>query len=267
MSIPSLFSTPHNRAQIHFVQSLEHNLRELPTFCSSSTANVLHYLQALASDNHELLSERTQRAPFQGMTQNHDLTPLPSVLSALRAGTHTRHVALEKRLPFFSPTLDRALYKRLLAAYYGFYQALELALVNSPAIPPDFDLRARLKTPAMLRDLHALGISPTSVALCQNLPALDSQASVLGVLYVLEGATLGGQILRKHVSQHLNIDAHNGGAFLYVYAQATGRRWKNFLEFLDNQSLDTHAQAQTVQAACLTFSCFERWFESQEVLL
>ena len=119
----------------------------------------------------------------------------------------------------------------------------------------------------MLRDLHALGISPTSVAQCQNLPALDNRASVLGVLYVLEGATLGGQILRKHVGQHLNIDAHNGGAFLYVYAQATGRRWKDFLEFLDNQSLDTHAQAQTVQAACLTFSCFERWFESQEVLL
>lgn len=212
-------------------------------------------------------SESTQRALSQGMTQHHDSTPQASVLSELRAGTHTRHVALEKRLPFFSPTLDRALYKRLLAAYYGFYQALEHALVNSPAIPPDFDLQARLKTPALLEDLHALGINPRSLPHCQELPALNSQACVLGVLYVLEGATLGGQILRKHVAQHLNIDAQNGGAFLYVYAQATGRRWKDFLDFLGSQSLDTHARAQTAHAACLTFSCFERWLESQEVLL
>ena len=212
-------------------------------------------------------SECTQRALFQGMTQNHDSTPPASVLSELRAGTHTRHVALEKRLPFFSPTLDRALYKRLLTAYYGFYQALEHALINSPAIPPDFDLQSRLKTPALLEDLHALGINAEPSPRGQNLPVLNSQACVLGVLYVLEGATLGGQILRKHVAQHLNIEAHNGGAFLYVYGEATGRRWKDFLDFLGRQPLDTHARAQTVHAACLTFSCFERWFESQEVLL
>jgi glucose-inhibited division protein A len=49
----------------------------------------------------------------------------PAVLSALRTGTHTLHVALEQRLPFFSATLDRAHYTRLLSAYFGFYQPLE----------------------------------------------------------------------------------------------------------------------------------------------
>lgn len=44
----------------------------------------------------------------------------PSLLEALRSGTGVLHVALEKRLPFFSERLDADWYQRLLQAYYGF---------------------------------------------------------------------------------------------------------------------------------------------------
>ncbi|MFJ7882024.1 biliverdin-producing heme oxygenase [Pseudomonas sp. NPDC096917] len=191
----------------------------------------------------------------------------PSVLAELRAGTHSLHVALEKRLPFFSDRLDLPLYRRLLAAYFGFYQAIEHSLQCSAWVPPGFDLHARLKTPALEQDLQALNINPQTLALCPSLPALHSQASVLGVLYVLEGATLGGNVLRKQVAEHLALDAHNGCAFLYVYGEATGRNWKSFLDFLNAVPLDAQARTQAVEAACSTFSCFEQWLERQEVLL
>ena len=199
----------------------------------------------------------------------HDtLTPsLPPVLAELRSGTHTLHVALEKRLPFFSDSLDTGLYTRLLAAYYGFYQAIEDALTHSAWIPPGFDLHARLKTPALEQDLQALNINPGTLAQCPTLPAMNSQGSVLGVLYVLEGATLGGNVLRKRIAEHLGLDAHNGCAFLYVYGEATGRQWKSFLEFLSDVPLDAQGCDEAVNAACSTFSCFERWLERQEVLL
>ena len=210
---------------------------------------------------------RTQRALLQGMPQDQPLSAVSPVLHELRAGTHTRHVALEKRLPFFSDTLDLECYKRLMSAYYGFYHELENRLQHSPWMTRGFDLHARLKVPALRRDLQALGVSTQSLALCDALPALHSQASVLGVLYVLEGATLGGNVLRKQMSERLGLDAHNGCAFLYVYGADTGRQWKAFMDFLGSVPLDAQARGEAVQAACSTFSCFEQWLERQEVLL
>ncbi len=210
---------------------------------------------------------RTQGALLQGMPQDQTLSAVSPALNALRSGTQTLHVALEKRLPFFCDTLDLERYKRLLSAYYGFYHELEDRLQHSPWLTPGFDLHARLKTHALHRDLQALGVNTQSLALCDTLPALSSPASVLGVLYVLEGATLGGNVLRKQMSERLGLDAHNGCAFLYVYGEATGRQWKAFMDFLGSVPLDAQARGEAVQAACSTFSCFEQWLERQEVLL
>lgn len=210
---------------------------------------------------------RTQGALLQGMPQDQTLSAVSPALNELRSGTQTLHVALEKRLPFFCDTLDLERYKRLLSAYYGFYHELEDRLQHSPLMTPGFDLHARLKTPALHRDLQALGVNTQSLALCDTLPVLSSPASVLGVLYVLEGATLGGNVLRKQMSERLGLDAHNGCAFLYVYGEATGRQWKAFMDFLGSVPLDAQARGEAVQAACSTFSCFEQWLERQEVLL
>jgi heme oxygenase len=51
----------------------------------------------------------------------------------------------------------------------------------------------------LLDDLQALGCTPSleRLPMCAQLPVIDSSAACLGVLYVLEGATLGGQILRR----------------------------------------------------------------------
>ena len=83
---------------------------------------------------------------------------------------------------------------------------------------------------------------------------------------MLEGATLGGQILRREIAARLNLDADNGAAFLDVYGAATGRRWREFIEYLNNRPMDASERAAVVSAAQTTFSCFEQWLERQEVL-
>ncbi len=194
----------------------------------------------------------------------------PSLLEALRTGTALLHVALEKRLPFFCDQLDADWYQRLLQAYYGFYQPMEVALYDSGLIPEGYDSTLRVKTPTLLGDLNALGLDAQaihSLPRCTPLPMLDSPAACLGALYVLEGATLGGQVLRREMAQRLDVNADNGGAFLDVYGADTGRRWKDFLDYLGRQPLDTPAQQRAVEAARSTFSCFEQWLDSQEVLL
>lgn len=202
-------------------------------------------------------------------SQAHDVGA-PSLLEALRTGTALLHVALEKRLPFFSETLDAEGYRRLLQAYYGFYKPMEAALYDSDLIPEGFDTVLRVKTPTLVSDLHALGLDNRTIdALprCCELPTFALPAACLGALYVLEGATLGGQVLRREMAKRLDVDAENGGAFLNVYGAETGRRWKDFLEYLGYQALDTPAKQHAVDAACSTFSCFEQWLDGQKVLL
>lgn len=194
----------------------------------------------------------------------------PSLLETLRTGTALLHVALEKRLPFFSEHLDANGYQRLLQAYYGFYGPIEAALYECDLIPQGFDQRLRMKTPTLLNDLYALGLNEKAIGRlpgCAELPTLDTPAACLGALYVLEGATLGGQVLRREMAQRLNINADNGGAFLNVYGAETGRRWKDFLDYLGRLPLDAAAKQRAVQAARSTFRCFEQWLDSQEVLL
>lgn len=194
---------------------------------------------------------------------------VPPVLQDLRAGTAELHIALEKRLPFFSDTLDTQAFVRLMQAYHGFYSPLENALQQSNAVPADFDLVPRLKAQTLFTDLQALGVSATalqSLPRCQQLPVIDSSAACLGVLYVLEGATLGGQILRREISSRLGLEADNGAAFLDIYGAATGRRWRDFIEYLGSRRMSAAERAAVVTAAQTTFSCFEHWLESREVL-
>ena len=203
------------------------------------------------------------------LSQAHDIG-VPSLLEALRTGTASLHVALEKRLPFFCVRLDADWYRRLLEAYYGFYAPMESTLYNSGLIPDGFDCVLRAKTPTLVCDLHALGLDDIGInALprCTHLPDLDTAAACLGVLYVLEGATLGGQVLRREMALRLDVGADNGGAFLNVYGAETGRRWKDFLDYLGRLPLDALAKQHAVNAARSTFSGFEQWLDSQEVLL
>ncbi len=202
-------------------------------------------------------------------SQAHDVGA-PSLLEALRTGTALLHVALEKRLPFFTDQLDADWYQRLLQAYYGFYGPVESVLYDSGLIPDGYDCALRVKTPTLVSDLKALGLDDQAVDTlprCLELPTFDTPAACLGALYVLEGATLGGQVLRREMNQRLSVNADNGGAFLNIYGVETGRRWKDFLDYLGDQPLDAPAKQRAVDAARSTFSCFEQWLDSQEVLL
>ena len=181
------------------------------------------------------------------------------LLLALREGTRACHQRLEARLPFFSEGFDRAAYADLLGAYHGFYAPLDLLLGA-------YQSAERHKTPTLSRDLGALAIDIEALPRCHALPRIDDEASALGVMYVLEGSTLGGQVLKRAMAERLGIDADNGGAFLDVYGPLTGARWRSFLERLAAATPEPTAQARTVEAAVDTFICFEQWLEERRVL-
>lgn len=193
--------------------------------------------------------------------------PLCPLLAALRQGTAACHRALEARLPFFDEHFDHRAYQRLLEAYYGFHAPLEQALAGHlPALAP----QRRAKAPALINDLQNLGLSARQIdalPLCQALPRITGDAQALGVMYVLEGSTLGGQVLKRAMAERLAIGTANGGAFLDVYGPETGALWRSFLRFLEHAALSPAEQEHAVQAAIDTFARFERWLDRQGVLL
>lgn len=200
-----------------------------------------------------------------------ELQPLPCastaspVLQMLRSATAAQHKALEARLPLTHPDLDLSTYRRIIQAYYGFHAPLQLLIEDFAGAHADPE---RHKMPALLKDLHALGLNDAQIQalpLCRDLPLLESPADLFGIMYVMEGATLGGQVLRRIIAQRLGIDADTGGEFLDVYGRDTGRLWKAFLQRLAEFN-HPRQNPQVADAACATFACFARWLDRQGVL-
>ncbi|MEB0090735.1 biliverdin-producing heme oxygenase [Pseudomonas sp. CCI1.2] len=188
------------------------------------------------------------------------------VHSDLRAATSHLHRRLDARLPFF--TTDIAVYRRIMQAYYGFYLPFEALLAEPASNIPGMGWAQRLKTPTLKQDLLALGLTDAQIAalpLCQNLPVVETHAQALGALYVVEGATLGGQALRPIIKAKVGVEFATGGAFMDVYGVETRHLWQVFLACLScvHEAEDI---AQTVAVAQQTFICFEGWLELSGVL-
>jgi len=191
---------------------------------------------------------------------------LPLILSELRIATTQQHQLLDKRIPFY--TVDQSLYTRLIEAYYGFYRPLENLLFQLAMTIPDLNWLIRSKTPSLEADLNALGLDVdeiVAIPLCRFSLKITTVADVLGVLYVLEGATLGGQSLRNGLYSRLGIDEHRGGRFFAVYGASTLMMWRGFLACL-YEVRNPAERAQSVVAAEATFKAFEDWLENCKVL-
>lgn len=131
---------------------------------------------------------------------------------------------------------------------------------------PGLELDARPKTPLVLSDLHALVHGPraiTGIALCADPPEIAEVSQALGCLYVLEGATLGGEVIDREREGRLGLDPDDGGRFFASYGADVAEKWKAFGEAVTTHSGDAHAQSAIVASSCATFDAFGRWFQQE----
>jgi heme oxygenase len=185
------------------------------------------------------------------------------LLTALRDATAPHHRRLELRIPLTDPDLSLSDYAATLRAYLGFYTPVEAKL--APLIQPVTELAwdQRRKSHLLAADLQRLNAGASDAPHCTKLPALDSYAAAIGVMYVLEGATLGGRALLKMFGTRL---APSGAIdFLNGYGADTSPRWKQFTDYL--WRIAAPADRDTaVTAAVSTFTQFEQWLDDCEVL-
>ena len=195
-----------------------------------------------------------------------EAAPPSSILSRLRLETRGEHEAVEQVLDLMSGSLTPAAYCHRLEQFYGFYapletvlQARELTLLPATRAA----MAGRLnKTAFLLQDLQHLGAHVENVPLCRNLPPLLTQAEVLGCMYVMEGATLGGRVITKHIRAALGITPITGGSFFEGYGDDTGIMWQGMRQLLVSGAPDTETENTIVTNAVATFTSLRRWCES-----
>ena len=176
-------------------------------------------------------------------------------MQRLREATRVVHARIEASLPLLAPALTLATYTRVIEAFHGFYAPMEPRLAGSFA--------HRAKVPMLLADLCALGKTAAEVAAlprCAELPRVTCASHAIGVLYVFEGATLGGQIIGRHLRDGLHLHSGNGAAFFGGYGDETGAMWRRFSHHVDTSPiLDTET---AVGAAVETFETLQVWLDA-----
>ncbi|WP_172251161.1 biliverdin-producing heme oxygenase [Saccharibacillus deserti] len=154
-------------------------------------------------------------------------------------------------------------YRRYLELFYGFVAPLESRAETSQAPRgAGYDLETRRKTPMLERDLIRLGLSPAQIAalpLCGELPDLSTPGKLLGCFYVIEGSTMGGQMITKKLSQSLAITPEAGLSYFNAYGPNTRIRWGEFRERLLEAADSEERCTEITDTAIETFRLLERW--------
>jgi heme oxygenase (biliverdin-IX-beta and delta-forming) len=187
-------------------------------------------------------------------------------LSRLRLATRDTHVAIERSLALTEPGLTLDGYQRVLEKFYGYYQPVEEQLrLGRSRLADWLDVPGRGKTPWLKQDL--IRFHPArELPLCGELPAMDGPAACFGCMYVLEGATLGGVIISRHILENLGVTPLSGGRFFHGYGERTGSMWQQF-----RAGLGAFAQTQTerdqeavIASARATFETLRHWCELKD---
>jgi heme oxygenase len=191
------------------------------------------------------------------------------ILQELRSRTAPYHESLENRLDLFKRVQSHESYAVILKRFFGFYAPFENTVAcRSEWQSARFSFEPRRKVGLLLNDLTYLGISPDEILklpLCPKdaFPQLETFAQVLGCFDVLEGSTLGGQIISRHFEKTLGMTAESGLSFYHGYGDQTGAMWKEFGAFLSS-FVSHHVESavlaeEIVQSACKTFQSIEDW--------
>lgn len=186
-----------------------------------------------------------------------------SILTNLKNDTKAAHVRVEKvmvkELKAINSLED---YGKLLERLFLFYNPLESKVHQyiDQAILPDIEKRKH--TQWILNDLKALDytINTSTESKTQQ---ITSTAYAVGVLYVMEGSTMGGQIISKMLKKQLG--ANTSTYYFDSYSDETMDMWLSFKNSI--AQYETHLDKEEVfKGANETFSSLKEWLELTSIL-
>jgi len=185
-----------------------------------------------------------------------------SLPDRLKAATAPHHARVEGLLDLMRPDLTTARLRWWVERFYGFLAAWEprAAAVARGTVLAE-DVAGRAKAQRLVADLRALGLTDQQIAalpLCEALPPLRDVPDLLGQMYVLEGSTLGGAVIARHVERTLGLAGGAGYSYFQSYGPATAARWRAFKETLADHADSIH-DCRIIESACGAFDALHNW--------
>ena len=181
----------------------------------------------------------------------------------LRQSARQLHDDVEKAVDVSGRISSFDGYVDLLGRLWCLHAGFERALQQHDLAVFSVDQDARRRSQWLVDDLQALTGRPPS-----RLPVVitfDDAASALGALYVLEGSTLGGQILLKQVTSAFPVSSVHGARFFTGHGDRTGAMWKEFLGTLARVIPDSPTGDQVERGAVLSFETVKHVLSSASV--
>ena len=180
-------------------------------------------------------------------------------LQQLRSKTANSHQLIEQNSisqSLMSERVTTAQYAQYLKSMYGFVHGFEKMVF--PLLQPYqlLQLDDRRKAHLIQADLALMNHTAAKPYVNDELFSSHYQtdAAALGGMYVLEGSTLGGQIISRHLSKVLGDSVAGKTMYLTAYAGQTGSMWKSFLQLLCEAGATTAKEDEIIDSAVNTFS-------------
>nr|WP_321410778.1 biliverdin-producing heme oxygenase [uncultured Allomuricauda sp.] len=184
-----------------------------------------------------------------------------AILNTIKEETKTHHQQVEKVLVQELKNLkNKDDYARLLERLLLFYKPIEVDLhevIDDALIP---DISERKHTQRILTDLELLEHG-LPMEFPKSQLKISSPSYALGVLYVIEGSTLGGQVISKMIHNHLYLEGVDATNYFGSYKELNGDMWKKFGDRISEieNSVD---QKELFQGAKDTFDSLKYWLET-----
>ncbi len=182
-----------------------------------------------------------------------------SLFARLRVETQVEHEQIENKIRIFSGAFSKQDYVHLLTAFRCFYFLYEKQLLSQVHIlPGSFEINSRMKIPLLDADLK--NFKKIQFLEIPRIPAANSLAQIVGAMYVVEGATLGGQVIYRQLQKTLSLSL-DSTHFFRGYNELTGQMWSKFKveaeKIIDLENFD-----EVIASAKYTFLCLADWLES-----
>jgi heme oxygenase len=188
----------------------------------------------------------------------------PSLFERLKIETRETLAELESRVDIRNRVRTKAGYRTLLETFYGVYYPLEVKLETSEIVPWLPDVGSRMRSSSLRLDLRVLGNNRPEALPLASVPTFRSLCEKFGCLYVLEGSTLGGQLISREINSQLHYTPENGCAYFASYGAEITSMWRRFREALEAfGSANSESHDSIIHSALSTFGVFADWIDKR----
>ncbi len=187
--------------------------------------------------------------------------PPANLREHLRLVTRDAHLRLEAEVDFDGRLTSLEIYRGFLEDFLRFVRPVEAVLEGLDLKKLGIDYSSRRKSSWIETDLKDLGHTSESLEHLQSfeeLPELTDPVDALGAMYVLEGSSLGRQVMLSKLAARLNIRPDWAGHFFSGYGKQTGAMWHGFVAVLNEVGKAPEAARRIEASALATFAAFEK---------